>query len=119
MDNHQIATFKDLIVWQKAMLLVEKIYSICNHLPDIERFNLQQQIQRSAVSIPSNIAEGRARGSKKDFAHFLHIAYGSTCEVETQLLLAQKIYKIDIREIEPLLVEIQKMLVTIIKKLKY
>lgn len=79
--------YQDLIVWQKAMRLAREVYTIARQLPIEEKFALADQIRRSAVSIPSNIAEGQSRGTSKDFIHFLHIARGSNAELMTQVLL--------------------------------
>ena len=79
--------YQDLIVWQKAMRLAREVYTIARQLPIEEKFALADQIRRSAVSIPSNIAEGKSRGTSKDFIHFLHIARGSNAELMTQVLL--------------------------------
>lgn len=79
---------RDLIVWQRAMSLVEAVYALSSQFPESERFGLTSQMRRAAVSIPSNIAEGRARSRKKDYLHFLHIALGSSAELETQLEIA-------------------------------
>src|SRR5690606_40019983 len=83
--------FKELKVWQNAMSLTKAIYLITDQFPDKERFGLTSQIRRSAVSIPSNIAEGSGRGTDKDFVHFLHITFGSACELETQIILANEL----------------------------
>ena len=77
--------YRDLLVWQKAMDLVEEIYSLTEDFPDQEIFGLTQQIKRAAISIPSNIAEGQGQSSKKAFNRFLIIAQGSLNELETQL----------------------------------
>ncbi len=77
--------YSDLIVWQKAMNLVELVYKTTGQLPNEEKFGLTCQIRRSAVSIPSNIAEGAGRNSKKSFRHFLEISTGSVNELKTQL----------------------------------
>lgn len=79
--------FEDLNIWKKSMDLVEQVYLLSNELPKNERFGLTSQIKRCCVSIPSNIAEGAGRNSKKEFIHFLSIANGSTAELKTQLLL--------------------------------
>ena len=84
-------TYKDLTIWKKAMELVVEIYRLSKQVPTDERFSLTDQIRRAAVSIPSNIAEGKLRKSNKEFVQFLYIARGSTGEVETQLLLACKL----------------------------
>lgn len=83
-----MSSFRELIVWKKSYDLTLLVYSLTKRFPDDERYNLVSQIRRSAVSVPSNIAEGHARKSKKEFSHFLYIAYGSIAELETQLLLA-------------------------------
>jgi four helix bundle protein len=77
-------SFRDLIVWQKAMGLVKIIYDVTNNFSSSERYGLTDQIRRSAVSIPSNIAEGYGRGSTNDYIRFLTIARGSLFELETQ-----------------------------------
>jgi len=80
--------FKELEIWKRSLELVDKVYEESNSLPPDERFGLTSQIRRSAVSIPSNIAEGCSRSTNKDFARFLGIAIGSAFELETQLLIA-------------------------------
>jgi four helix bundle protein len=79
--------YKELKIWTKAMILVEEAYHLAKILPDEEKFGLISQIKRCSVSIPSNIAEGAGRNSKKEFIHFLSISNGSTTELETQLIL--------------------------------
>jgi len=81
-------THKDLDVWNHSRLLVCEIYTLTRSFPAEERYGLTNQIRRSAISIPSNIAEGSARQTNKEFIHFLYIALGSSSELETQLLLA-------------------------------
>ncbi len=83
--------YKELKIWQESMKLVESVYQHTSSFPHDEKFGLTNQIRRSAVSIPSNIAEGAGRNSSKDFAHFLTIAMGSTCELQTQLELATRL----------------------------
>ena len=100
------------------MELVEETYAVCRRLPPVERYGLADQMRRAAVSIPSNIAEGRQRRSRKDFAQFLRIADGSAAELETQLLLAARLC--GVRETEhalSLLGEVQKMLGAMLIKL--
>ena len=84
----QLSGYQDLIVWQKSMELAKEIYKATNHMPTSERYGLTSQMRRAAVSIPSNIAEGSKRGSRKDFRSFLLNAYGSGAELETQIRLA-------------------------------
>lgn len=113
-----ITSYKDLIVWQKAIQLVYCVYSITGNFPQAEIYGLTSQMRRSAVSIPSNIAEGRQRSTKKDFAQFLRIAQGSVAELETQLIISKKLFpKYTYTEAENLLTEIQKMLAVMIQKL--
>jgi len=114
-----ITSFRDLKVWKMGLLIAEKIYIFTRSLPKEEMFGLTAQMRRAAVSIPSNIAEGRGRSTRKDFLQFLHIAQGSANELETQLLLAERLYKnIDTAEILSLLCEEEKMLSAMIRNLK-
>lgn len=83
-----VKSYKDLVVWQKAMILVSAVYKLTRTFPDTERFGLTSQIQRAAVSIPSNIAEGQGRLATKEFRQFLGVARGSLKELETQLLIS-------------------------------
>jgi len=84
-------SFKDLKVWQKALELAEHVYTLTQNIPVEERYGLQSQVRRCSISIVSNIAEGAGRNSKKEFQHFLGIAMGSSFELETQLLLAERL----------------------------
>ena len=116
-----IRDFKDLIVWKKSMELVEEVYCLVKKLPKEELFALSDQIRRSAISIPSNIAEGQGRNSVKEFIHFLAIAKGSKAELETQLLLCVKINYLNNSDIENainLIQEIGKMLNALQNSLK-
>ncbi|NLW30565.1 MAG: four helix bundle protein [Fibrobacter sp.] len=85
----KVKNYRELIVWQKAMDLVELVYQATRGFPKEELYGLTSQVRRSAVSIPSNIAEGQARKSTAEFLNFLSIANGSRAEMETQILLAQ------------------------------
>ena len=109
--------FRDLEIWKGAFLIVQKVYEISGMLPDTEKFGLKSQIQRCSVSIPSNIAEGSGRTSDKEFLHFLNISQGSSYELETQLLLIQKIYLIDVDSIIILIQENQRMIAGLKRKL--
>ena len=82
--------FREYDIWIDAMDLVETVYTLVDRFPSTEKFALSSQITRSAVSIPSNIAEGASRSSEKDFARFLEISLGSCFELETQLRIANK-----------------------------
>ena len=86
-----IQSYRGLDAWREAMDLAQCLYEVTSTLPADERFGLAQQLKRAAVSIPSNIAEGHARGATKDFCRFLSIARGSVAEVETQIELAVRI----------------------------
>jgi four helix bundle protein len=104
--------YKELKIWQKSVDLAVKVYQITKDFPKEELYGITSQIRRRAVSIASNIAEGAGRNSKKDFNNFLGISNGSTCELETQLIIAQKVDFIDLRVLESAqqeIVEIQKM----------
>ena len=90
-----IRSYRDLLAWQEAMTLAEDVYRLVASLPANERFELSAQLRRAAVSIPSNIAEGYARDSAASYAHFLRIARGSLREVETQVLLAERLKLIE------------------------
>ena len=100
------------------MTLVEIIYKLTDDLPQKEQFSLTSQMRRAVVSIPSCIAEGSKRNSRKDYMHFLAMSQGSSMELETQLLLVQKIYKLEVEECLSLLAEVQKMLSVMISRLK-
>ena len=114
-------TYQKLQVWQKAMDLVEKIYLLTRQLPAEEKFGLAAQMQRAAVSIPSNIAEGYCRSSTKEYIKFLYVAKGSNSELFTQLLLCERIGYLSHNQISDAVCfseEISKMLSTIILKLE-
>ncbi len=93
--NGKLKTHKDLDAWQKSLDLVEMVYKATNGFPQEELYGLVNQMRRAAVSIPSNIAEGAARASKKEFTQFLHIALGSVSEIETQLIIAKRLGYLD------------------------
>ena len=86
--TNAVTRYRDLLVWQKAMALVSAVYKLTHAFPDSERFGLTSQVQRAAVSIPSNIAEGQGRLATKEFRQFLGVARGSLKELETQLLIS-------------------------------
>lgn len=101
--------FKSSVVWQKAMAWVVEIYEASGSLPDDERFGVVSPLRRAAVSVPSNIAEGWARESRKEKAQFLAIAQGSLAEAETLLLLAQRFRWISTERLDPLLADIDEL----------
>ena len=97
------SSFRDLRVWQEAMKLTTDIYRSTTAFPKHELYGLSQQIRRAAVSVPSNIAEGKGHRSNKEFVHFLLHARGSLLEVQTQLLIAEELQYIGKEEAERLL----------------
>lgn len=108
-----IKSYKDLIVWQKAIQLVKEIFILTKSFPNSELYGLISQMRRSAVSIPSNIAEGYGRGSPKEYAQFYSIAYGSALELETQIIITKELGFTEVKKfdkVERLLVEVSKML---------
>ena len=114
--------FKDLKIWQKAIQLVVKVYSESALFPQEEIYGITSQIRRSAVSIPSNIAEGAGRNSKKEFSHFLSIAKGSSFKLETQLIISKELgllNKIVFDSVISELNEVQKMITGLQKNIKY
>lgn len=105
--------FKNLLVWQKAMEVSEEVYQLTTDFPKEEKFALQSQIRRCVVSIPSNIAEGAGRNSKKEFIQFLGIALGSSYELETQLILSVRLKYLMNDKVDGVLTkldEVQKMI---------
>jgi len=111
------ASFKNLIVWQKAMKLVYAVYRMSKLFPADERYALTDQLRRAVVSIPSNIAEGNGRAGNKDYAHFLSIARGSLFETMTQVQIAQGLgYAVQDDEIESLATDVGNMLTAMLKK---
>jgi four helix bundle protein len=114
-------SFKELIVWQKSVVLCTEIYKITNNFPKSEIYGITSQIRRSSVSIPSNIAEGHCRG-RKEYIQFLKVAFGSGGELETQLIIALNIRYLtqkEYDELNSLLEEVMKMLNKIISSLVY
>ncbi|MFZ3253245.1 MAG: four helix bundle protein [Syntrophales bacterium] len=118
--NHSIKSYRDLIVWQKSMDLVEMVYQVTKGFPREELYGLTNQLRRAAVSIPSNIAEGQARNSTAEFRNFLSIARGSLAEVETQLLIAERLNYLGSEKLHEILavqIEVNKMTNALMKKL--
>ena len=113
MESH-----KDLKVWQESMNLVVEIYKITNHFPKEELYALTSQMKRSALSIPSNIAEGAGRNGKAEYCRYLYIALGSASELETQLEIAYRLNFIsDIKDLDSKIRFIKNMLSKLIKSL--
>lgn len=108
-----IKSYKELKVWQKAMELVKEIYMLTEQFPKDELYGLRSQMERAAVSIPSQIAEGYLRRHRKEFIQFIAVALGSAAELETQILICGSLNKfshLDFTKAEALLTEIMKML---------
>jgi four helix bundle protein len=113
--------YTDLVAWQKAMDLAESAYRAAARFPREERYGITSQLQRAAVSVPCNIAEGQGRDTTKEFLHFLHIARGSVQEVQTILRLCQRIGILDEVQLQPLLglsMEVAKLLNGLMNSLK-
>ena len=118
--NSEIKDYRDLLIWQKSIALVKEIYLLSQRFPTTEVYGLSNQIRRAAVSIPSNIAEGQSRQHTGEFRQFLHVALGSLAEVDTQLIIAKElsyIPKENTSTAENLIIELRKMIHTLIKKL--
>ncbi len=111
-----VMSYQDLVVWQKAMQLAEAVYKLTQTFPTEERYGLTQQLRRATVSIPSNIAEGHARATTREYLHFLSIAQGSRAEAETQVLLAIQIGYLSRPQAQPalgLLDKVSRMLASL------
>jgi len=116
----EIRSYKDLLVWEKGILIVKQTYKLTNLLPDNEKFGLTSQLRRAAVSIPSNIAEGYGRDYTRNYSQFLKIARGSLMELETQLIICRELEYLteeNTKEIDLLIIEKIKMLNSLIKKM--
>jgi len=112
------AIFRELIVWQKAIVLCKTVYQTTARMPADERFGLTNQMRRAAVSVPSNIAEGNARLSTREYIQFLSIARGSLAELETQLILATEMQMIASSDAAlEQLCEVRRMLQALMKSL--
>lgn len=116
-----IYSYKNLVVWQRAMELVVSVYELTENYPNEERYGLTSHTRKTAISIPSNIAEGRFRSTRKDFMQFLRIAYASGAELETQIEIAKRLSKtkhLEYGKVDSLLDEVMKMLNVMIRKMK-
>lgn len=98
---------KDLDVWNQSMVLAEQVYTLTKEFPSDEKYGLISQMKRAVVSIPSNIAEGAARKGNKEYIQFLYIAMGSLSELETQILLSQRLQFVN--SVDNYLVQIEKI----------
>jgi four helix bundle protein len=120
MDKIKLSSYRDLIVWQKSIELVVLVYDLTDKFPREEIYGLTSQLRRAAVSVPSNIAEGRYRGTRKDFRQFLLVAFASCAELETQIEIAKRLKKtntLDYKQVDVMLLEVSKMLNSMIIKL--
>jgi four helix bundle protein len=118
--EQKIQSYRELIVWQKSFQVVLLIYKLTKSFPPEEIYGLTSQMRRAAVSIPSNIAEGRSRATRKEFVQFLRVAFASGAELETQLEISQALsfgQGTHYNEIKEQLSEVMKMLRSIINKL--
>ncbi len=119
--SSEVRSYKDLIIWQKSITLVIEIYQAVKSFPREVLYALSDQIKRSAVSVPSNIAEGQARQHTAEFRQFLYIAMGSLAELDTQLIIAHRLDYIDSKNNELFaarVIELRKMISVLISKLK-
>jgi four helix bundle protein len=117
----KIGSYRDLLVWRKGIDLVRSIYQITKTFPQDERFGLTSQIRRAAVSVPSNIAEGQARHTTREFIHFVSTAEGSIAEVDTQLVIAIELGICKASEVEDTfaaIIELRKMLNSLRRRLE-
>ena len=111
-------THKDLDIWKLGIKLVEEIYKITNKFPKDEVYGLTSQMRRAAISIPSNIAEGAARNSKREFNQFLYVALGSLAELETQIIISERLGYIKNQELMELIEKIKRKLINFIKHIR-
>ena len=113
-------SFRDLVVWQKAIALSLAVYKVTERFPSAELYGLTSQLRRASVSVASNIAEGYGRGTRGEYRQFLSIARGSNHEVQTQLVIARELrfgVDVELNRAEELSIEVGKMLFAIISKL--
>lgn len=113
--------YRDLRVWQRAIELVPKVYELVRRFPPEERYELASQVRRAIVSVPANIAEGQARRSKKEFLQSLHVARGSLAEVETLLIVAEKLgylTQAQLTEIDQAIIDVRMPLQGLINSLQ-
>jgi len=115
-----LKSYKELKVWQKAYQLCLQIYKVTKGFPKEELFGITSQIRRSSLSIPCNVAEGYGRRSRLEYIRFLNIAYGSLCELETQVLLSGDLNYFkerELKEVQTAVGEVERMLMALIKSL--
>lgn len=114
-------SYRELTVWQRAMELAEAVYELTEQFPSAEQYGLTSQMRRAAVSIPSNIAEGRHRGTRRDYLQFLRIAFGSGSELETQVELSKRLRHtkhLRYEAVDLLLSEVMRMLNVMIRTMQ-
>jgi len=119
-ESKKINTYRDLHVWQKGLELAKQLYQITKHFPQDERFGLVSQVRRTAVSVVSNIAEGQARRTTKEFVQFLYVCRGSLAELDTQLILSSQLNYLTEKQYEDLsnmIDGLQRMLFRLIESL--
>ncbi len=116
-----VQSHKDLVVWQKSLRLAAAVYRVAKDMPRVEEYRLTSQLLRAAASVPANIAEGHARGTRKDYANFVSIARGSLAELDTLLLLAIEVGLLTRENLAPVLAdgeEVGRMLNTLHARLR-
>ena len=116
-----ITTFRDLVAWQKAMDLAYDVFVLTKLFPKEELYGLTSQLRRAGVSVPSNVAEGQGRRNDREFAHFLDIAHGSICELETQVMLAERFGYIATDQKDPVLAlaaEVGRLVSALVAKMR-
>jgi len=117
----EVKSYKDLLIWQKGIDLVVEVYKAVKTFPREELFALSDQIRRSSVSVPSNIAEGQARQHTAEFRQFLHVSLGSLAELDTQTIIANKLGYLSEETLSSIsngITELRKMISSLISKLK-
>lgn len=112
-------THKDLDVWKNSINFVSNVYKITANFPDEEKFGLSSQMRRAAVSIPSNIAEGAARGTSREYIRFLHISLGSCSELETQLIISKNLEILTEKQFGTLVLELETIIRMLVKLIRY
>ncbi len=105
----RIQSHRDLTVWQKGMDLVVAVYALAKQFPVEERYGLVQQATRAAVGVPANIAEGHARGTRRDYAHFIAIARGSLMELETHVMIVERLGMVDSKSVAEVLERVSEV----------
>lgn len=102
--------FRELKIWKMSIELAEQVYQLTSQFPEEEKYGLKNQMNRSSISIASNIAEGSGRTTNKEFSRFIDISLGSSYELETQMILARKLFHVEINAVTEKLNELQKMI---------